>query len=68
MAGRKTDDVTAAKLDNLIKTVDELKAIVMSQYVTRDSFEPVRMLVFGQVAVILIAVIGAIVALVITGK
>ena len=41
---------------------------VSSGYVTKEQFEPVRNIVYGLVGLILIAVVGALVALVVGSK
>jgi hypothetical protein len=41
---------------------------VSSNYVSKEEFEPIRKIVYGVVSVILIAVVGAVVALVVGGK
>ncbi len=45
-------------LDNLAKSVKE-------DYVNKDQFDPVKRIVYGLVSLILIAVVGALIALVI---
>ncbi len=52
-------------LDFIKKDIDEIKRKLDSNYVTKDQFEPVKKIVYGLVSLILIAVVGAIVALVI---
>lgn len=47
------------------KDVADLKNELEGKYVTRESFEPVQKLVYGLVGVILVAVIGALVAMVV---
>lgn len=41
---------------------------VSSSYVSKEEFEPIRRIVYGVVSLILIAVVGAVVALVVGGK
>jgi Na+/H+ antiporter NhaC len=49
-----------------IKTnTKEIKDSLQSQYVTRNEFNPVKSIVYGMVGVILLAVLGALVALVV---
>jgi hypothetical protein len=57
-------DVIATKLDYIQRDIVEIKQKLESEYVTQDEFEPVKKIVFGIVGVVLLAVIGALVALV----
>lgn len=63
------DDVKLAVIQNDLTYIKEkLNAVdtkVSQNYVSKDEFEPVRKIVYGLVALILIAVVGALVALVI---
>lgn len=54
------NDVTRIKSD-----VNEIKQNMAHNYVTVEAFEPVKRLVYGLVALILIGVVGALMALVI---
>lgn len=65
MAPLKTDPVTQAKLDNITQDITEIKSILNANYVTRDAFEPVRLLVYGLTGVLLLAIVGALAKLVI---
>jgi hypothetical protein len=60
--------VTMARIDERLKAVQvdviEVKALIKSDYVTRTEFEPVKKIVYGMVALILTAVLGALVGLV----
>jgi hypothetical protein len=47
------------------KEVDDIKILVTEKYVTKTEFEPIRLLVYGMVGLVLVAVFGAIVALVV---
>lgn len=58
-------DVIATKIEYIARDVSDIKSKLDEQYVTLDQFEPVKKIVYGMVSVILLAVIGAIVALVI---
>ena len=58
-------DVIATKIDYIQRDVSDIKSKLESEYVTQDQFEPVKRIVYGMVSVILLAVIGAVVALVI---
>lgn len=44
----------------------EVKQLKEAKYVRREEFEPIQKLVYGMVTVILVAFLGAVVALVIT--
>lgn len=64
--------VAAALLGNDIahikEDISEIKASfkeIKALYLTKDEFSPVRNIVYGMVALILVAVVGAIVALVV---
>lgn len=51
---------------NYIKgDVQEIKSTLKSSYVTTDQFEPVKKIVYGLVGLILVAVVGALLALVV---
>jgi hypothetical protein len=41
---------------------------VSSNYVSKEEFEPIRKIVYGVVSLILVAVVGAVVALVLEGR
>ena len=66
------DDVKLAVIQNDLTYIKEkLNAVdnkVSSNYVSKDEFEPVRKIVYGLVALILVAVVGALVALVIGSR
>ena len=55
-----TKDVTYIK-----ETVVEIKHNLEKDYITRDQFEPVKKIVYGMVAIILTAVVGALITLVV---
>lgn len=57
--------VMGNQLDTIESNVNDIKKKLESEYVTRDQFEPVRNIVYGMVSVILLAVVGALVALVV---
>lgn len=57
--------VILSKVSRIESDIDKINNKLESSYVTQDEFEPVKKLVFGMVSIILVAVIGAIVALVI---
>lgn len=58
-------DVIATKIEYIARDVADIKLKLEDQYVTMDQFEPVKKIVYGMVSVILLAVIGAVVALVV---
>lgn len=47
------------------RDIAEINTKLDDKYVTKDQFDPVRNIVYGLVAVILLAVVGALIALVI---
>lgn len=67
----KKDSVDLAVLANDIKyikaEVSEIKGKMESGYVKREEFEPVKKIVYGMVAFLLLALLGAIIKLVIIG-
>jgi hypothetical protein len=66
------DDIKLAVIQTDLTYIKEkLNAVdtkVSQNYVSKDEFEPVRKIVYGLVTLILIAVVGALVALVIGNK
>jgi hypothetical protein len=63
--GKVTQAVLATKIDFLTTEVKELKGLVRSNYITKADFDPVRRIVYGMVALVLTAVIGALIGLII---
>ena len=63
------DDIKLAVIQNDLSYIKEkMNAIdtkVSSGYVSKEEFEPIKKIVYGVVSLILIAVVGALVALVI---
>jgi hypothetical protein len=57
--------VMANKLNSIESDVSDIKQKLDAHYVTNDQFEPVKKIVYGMVSLILLAVVGALVALVI---
>lgn len=53
------------KLEYIKRDVADIKTRLDAQYVTVQEFEPVKKIVYGMVGLILVAVVGAIIALVI---
>ncbi len=52
------------KLSNVEEKVDSIDRKLELDYVTQDQFEPVKKVVYGLVSLILVAVVGALIALV----
>lgn len=44
--------------------VADIKRMQQTNYVSKDEFEPIKRLVYGVVAIVLVAVVGAVVSLV----
>lgn len=62
----KTDlAVIAEKVSTIKDDVKEIKDKLEKDYITKEEFDPVKKIVYGLVSLILIAVVGALVALVI---
>lgn len=55
-------------LKDVYDAVDGLRSDIGSNYVTKDAFTPVRNIVYGLVATILLSFIAAVIALVIKTK
>jgi hypothetical protein len=55
------NDITYIKQE-----VDDIKKLVENKYVTKDEFDPIKKVVYGMVGLILVAVVGAVLALVIS--
>lgn len=67
------DDIKLAVIQNDLTYIKEkLNAVdnkVSSHYVSKEEFEPIKKIVYGVVSLILVAVVGALVALVVgSGK
>jgi len=52
-------------IEYMTKELKNLEDLIAGHYVTKDEFEPIKKVVYGLISVILLAVIGAIMALVI---
>lgn len=48
------------------KDLDELREIMETRYVTKDQFEPVRLVAYGAVSILLGSLLVAIIGLVVT--
>jgi hypothetical protein len=66
------DDIKLAVIQNDLTYIKEkLNAVdnkVSSHYVSKEEFEPIKKIVYGVVSLILIAVVGALVALVVGSR
>ena len=66
---KRQEDIDLAVVDTnvkyLVKRVDDINEILKDHYVTQDQFEPIKKIVYGMVATILVAFIGAVIALVV---
>lgn len=67
-APRREGDVILAQIERdikyLAKSMEELRQDLRTNFVTRHEFEPVRMIVYGMVALILTSVMAALLALI----
>jgi hypothetical protein len=72
MASKQSDETKLAvmdtKLDNVIDRLGTLDDKVSKHYVSKEEFDPIKKIVYGLVSLILIAVVGALLALVIGAK
>jgi len=68
-AREKSDEVQiavmATDISYIKKSVEEISKKIGEDFVTKDEFEPVKRIVYGLVGLILVAVVGAVLALVI---
>ena len=53
------------KLDFIRRDIDDIKKRLDDNYVTDTEFEPVKKIVYGLVSLVLVAVVGAVIALII---
>lgn len=60
--------VIAERTINIAKDVSDIKSTLTQDYVTQDQFEPVKKIVYGLVGLILVAVVGAVLALITVRK
>lgn len=71
MATNQSDETKLAVIQTDLTYIKEkLNAVdnkVSSHYVSKEEFEPIKKIVYGLVSLILIAVVGAMVALVVGG-
>lgn len=72
MPAPKSDQVEIAvlntKLDNVIEKLNSVDDKVSRHYVSKEEFDPIKKIVYGLVSLILIAVVGALLALVVGAK
>lgn len=70
--GSQSDETKLAVIQTDLTYIKEkLNAVdtkVSSHYVSKEEFEPIKKIVYGLVSLILIAVVGALVALVVGAK
>lgn len=59
------NDLVVYKIDELQKTVKDMNDNMVATYVTYKEFDPIKKVVYGLVALILMGVVGGILALVI---
>jgi thiosulfate reductase cytochrome b subunit len=60
-----SNEVLDTKISSIQDDVREIKTRIDHNYVTKEEFDPIKKLVYGMVALILTAVVGALIALVI---
>lgn len=71
MANQSDETKLAVIQTDLTYIKEKLNAVdtkVSSHYVSKEEFEPIKKIVYGLVSLILIAVVGALVALVVGAK
>lgn len=57
--------VMVESVGTIKRDVSEIKEKLESHYVTKEEFDPIKKVVYGMVSLVLVAVIGALLALVI---
>ena len=60
--------VIGEKVENIESKVINIEQKLEGHYVTKEEFDPVKKIVYGLVSIVLVAVIGAILALVIVKR
>lgn len=50
---------------DIYQAIEALRLEVQSNYVTKDAFDPIKRVVYGMVALILVAVVGAMIGMVV---
>lgn len=63
-AAKGLAEATRVDVRHMQLALEEIKSKLDNKYVTVEAFQPVKALVFGMVTIILVAVVGALVALV----
>lgn len=58
----------SAAIEYIKDSIDKIEKKLDNKYVTKDEFAPVKLIVYGLVGMILVAVIGAVIALVVVSK
>lgn len=70
MTRKNKDEINLAIIQNDVsyikQSVKDLNDKIDEHYVTREEFDPIKKLVYGLVALILTAVVGALVAMVVS--
>lgn len=64
-AATTAQNVVNIDLNYIKKDMTEIKLMLESKYVTKEAFSPVKMIAYGMVGAILLAVIGALLSLII---
>lgn len=60
--------VINADIGYIKKDISEIKIMLENKYVTRDQFAPVKMIAYGLVSLVLVAVVGSIMTLVLVRR
>ena len=62
---KQTDETKLAVIQNDVTYIKEKLNAIDSRVVSKDEFEPIKKIVYGLVGLILVAVVGALMALVV---
>jgi hypothetical protein len=65
MPKEQEESILVVEMRYIRRDLDEIKIKLDGSYVTKEEFQPVKNIVYGLVALILVAVVGALVALVV---
>lgn len=60
--------ILASKVDSIQEDIKDIKAVLRGSYVTQDQFSPVKLIVYGLVALVLLSVIGTMLTIVLRGN
>jgi hypothetical protein len=60
--------VIKTNVEYIKNEVTEIKCKLEKDFVTNDQFDPIKKIVYGMVSLVLVAVVGAVLALVIQAK